>query len=96
MSAEVLCEASALIRKGMPYEHMAGHIDDRDLNTWLAVADWLDEQANRYEADENLWRVTSLDPECRWAERGLTVEANLEHHYARALTVARTYAGATA
>jgi hypothetical protein len=62
----------------------------------LAAADWLDEQAVAYAANEHLWRESSRDPENRWAERGLTVEANLEHHYKHALAVARAYLGESA
>lgn len=75
-----------------PAEHMA---------SWhpavaLAVADWLDNEATQYAANKRLWDVSSLDPSNRWAERGLTVTANLEHHHGAALKVARAYLGESA
>lgn len=81
MSAERLREAAALMRKGMPYEHMAGHIDDRDLKTWLAVADWLDEVALSADARLKAVRVNTADD--------IVVSS-------RALAVANAYLGGAA
>jgi hypothetical protein len=67
----------------------AAYIATVDPTVGLALADWLDSEAINYAANKKIWGRSSLEPENRWAERGLTVEANLEHHHAHALAVAR-------
>jgi len=48
VSAEVLREAAAAIRKDQDVEENLGHIDESTYRTWLVVAEWLDaEAANR-------------------------------------------------
>lgn len=42
MSAEMLREAAALMRKDQGIAEELGHIDAREHATWLAVATWLD------------------------------------------------------
>ena len=42
MSAELLREAAARIRKDQDIEEQLGHTDQRTYQTWLAVAQWLD------------------------------------------------------
>ena len=96
MSTEALRRAAALMRTDWRVARdMEGiALTDphwRRAKTWLAVADWLDEQAVAYHFNAQAWTAGAADPENRWAERGLTVEGNLAHHHRHALAVARAY-----
>ena len=58
----------------------------------LALADWLDDQADRAAEHEAVWESGKRQYPKAW--EGRTVEGNVQHHYAHPLTVADLILGA--
>lgn len=89
MSADLLRRAAALMRVDKAVEENLGHIDQRDLDTRLAVADWLDDSAERF--DNHMARMS--DPQRRFRHVWLNSARSRHEH---ALAVARAYLGESA
>lgn len=61
MSAERLRKAAAAIRKDQDVEEQLGHIHQREYETWLAVASWLDACATVLEVSPHRSRTLALN-----------------------------------
>jgi hypothetical protein len=60
MSALVLREAAARIRKDQGIEMMLGHIAEHECDTWTAVATWLEACASVLDVSPNATKAHAL------------------------------------